>query len=367
MREITARLTPGLSKHYGNIPLHKADPFIVSRFTDLVTIVSQLSIVNKDYVLLYRGQMVDYKNKSGSSTFYPTIYRPEIGKEYLWTNEVNRRFEVLKQCGRLLVESLDAYKMRDISHIRDRELVRWSILQHYQVCGTPLFDVTQSLSIACSFATRANNLTHGYVYIFGLPYPANRITRDSEHDIILIRLLGVTPPTARKPLYQEGYLVATDEIRDIYSRKSDLDFKRRLVAKFKIPTAKIFWDGGFSQHPRSVLDPSDEIGYICDGIKEQIYEPIVVGDLKVFFELAIEIEKRITQMDSKGGSTILDHISNLDIWGFTDKGIQAGKDVFDFRDKAIKSRVPLSDTWVRSEIKKARAILINLQQLIDRQ
>lgn len=266
MREITANLTRDLEAHYKikETSLPKAEPFPVKLYSELFQKVAQLSLLNKDYMMLFRGQLVDYKNKGGASTFYPTIYRPQPEKNALFPDEVQQRFSVLQQAGRLLLELLEEYRIKGIEQVQARELARWSLLQHYQVCGTPLFDLTQSLSVACSFATRGNNLNNGYVYVFGLPYPTGRITRNSEHNIILIKLLGISPPRASKPLYQEGYLAGTEEITYRYKNKSDLDFNRRLIAKFIIPTNPSFWDDGFKEHPRSVLDPSDPIEDICE-------------------------------------------------------------------------------------------------------
>ena len=39
--------------------------------------------------------------------------------------------------------------------LRRQRILRWSILQHYEICDTPLLDVTQSIRIAASFASRS--------------------------------------------------------------------------------------------------------------------------------------------------------------------------------------------------------------------
>jgi len=60
------------------------------------------------------------------------------------------------------------------------------------------------LRVACSFATMDNENEFAYIFVFGLPYFTNRITINSEHDIINIRLLSICPPTALRPYFQEG-------------------------------------------------------------------------------------------------------------------------------------------------------------------
>jgi hypothetical protein len=78
MREITPSFFPDLEKHVEGQVLRKTTPFPVQTYHELVRKVAQLSFLNKDYLLFFRGQDQDYQNKAGSSTFYPTIYRKEI-------------------------------------------------------------------------------------------------------------------------------------------------------------------------------------------------------------------------------------------------------------------------------------------------
>lgn len=369
MREIKASLTPEFKRHYDfdKTPLPKADPFPVKSYTDLIMRVAQLSILNKDYIMLFRGQTADYKNKGGASTFYPTIFRVAPDKKILSQDDIHRRFMVLEQSGRLLLEALEAHKIEGYEQIRDRELVRWSILQHYQVCGTPLFDLTQSLLVACSFATRANHTKHGYVYVFGLPHATGRITRNSEHDIILIRLLGIAPPSASKPLYQEGYLVGTEEITYLYRSKSELDFNRRLIAKFQIPLRPSFWDGGFAELSKSVLDPSDLIENICEGIKNELFTPWVTADLKEFFDLMVELERRISIMGSRGPKdkkSINTLLANLSKWGISSSQQKKIHKLFDFKSLMLFARVRFSPTVINEHIKDTRTIILALYNAV---
>lgn len=115
-----------------------------------------------------------------------------------------------------------------------------------------------------------NSNKEAYVYVFGLPYLTNRISVNSEQDIINIRLLSICPPKALRPYFQEGYLAGTDAIITKYDIKSELDFNNRLIAKFEIPNDKSFWGEGFHQIPYDSLYPkNDPIEELCAQIKKE--------------------------------------------------------------------------------------------------
>ena len=78
-----------------------------------------------------------------------------------------------------------------------------------------------------------NGGENGYVYIFGLPYLFGRISINSEHDIVNVRLLSIAPPGALRPYFQEGYLAGTTDITTEYRTKTRLDFKNRLAKEHR--------------------------------------------------------------------------------------------------------------------------------------
>ena len=276
MREITPSFFPDLEKHVEGQVLRKTTPFPIPTYHELVRKVAQLSFLNKDFLLFYRGQDQDYQNKAGSSTFYPTIYRKEI----LTAQEIRARFELVEVATNKLIEAFDREKLDGRVDVRRKQYIAWSILQHYGVCDTPLLDLTQSLRVAATFAQIGNKAERGMVYVFGLPYATNRITYNSEQDLVIVRLLSICPPEALRPYFQEGYLAGTLDITDTYANKSELDFKNRLIAKFSIPTAASFWGSGFTRIPKNLLFPeNDRIEEICIRIREEIF-----SDMKsVFF------------------------------------------------------------------------------------
>jgi len=268
MRHIQPDLTEELLEHFKDPnKVGSSEPFLVNTFRELVEHTAKLSFRNKDYLLFYRGQNTDYRNKAGNSSFYPSIYRGD----YLQLRELTNRYDILEGASKALVQLFEKEKIDGYKELKRRKAVQWSILQHYEVCATPYLDFTHSLRVACSFATMDNENKFAYIFVFGLPYFTNRISINSEHDIINIRLLSICPPTALRPYFQEGYLVGTDEITTNYESKTELDFNNRLIAKFKIPNKSEFWGDAFDKIPKKSLYPdNDPIFDLCNQIKEKL-------------------------------------------------------------------------------------------------
>ena len=237
-----------------------ADAYEVNHYHDLVRHVARLSYLNKDHLVFFRGQAADYRNRRKGSTFYPSIFRGD----HLRREAVEQRFELLKSGGRRLRDLFDSGQVEGHSDLGRRTIVQWSVLQHYEKAATPLLDLTQSLRVACSFA-QSGEESHGYVFLFGLPQLSNRITVNSEHDLVVVRLLSICPPGALRPYFQEGYLAGTADITTEYEPKSELDFNRRLIAKFAIPNDDAFWGQGLSRVPEQELfPPDDSVRDLCE-------------------------------------------------------------------------------------------------------
>ena len=293
MRRVKVSLTEKLAESFRSSKpedIARANPFLVSSFTDLLSQVAQLSYLNKDYLLFYRGQRNDYKNKVGASSFYPTIYRSEgLSKESLILSFIR-----LSNAAAELCKILESEGIKGFEDVKRRQYVRWSILQHYEVCSTPLLDFTQSLITACSFAYLENNSAPAFVYVFAFPYVNNRISVNSEHDIVNVRLLSICPPEALRPYYQEGYLAATDELTWEYRNKNELDFNRRLIAKFELPEAKQFWKNGFSPLTRNQLYPKDDrMDEICLKLSLDVKQGSDVGRISAVQDELNQIENRV--------------------------------------------------------------------------
>ena len=290
MQSITGKLPKELSEKYDSKSISKSDPLLVNTFPELVAQVARLAYYNKDQLLFFRGQGNDYRNRADSSTFLPSIYRGD----YVNKSELDYRFDNLEEACKQIVRKFEDEKVTGYTEFRRKKLIQWSIIQHYEVCPTPLIDFTQSLRVACSFAFLGNSSDFGYIFVFGLPYLTNRISSNSEEDIVNIRLLSITPPDALRPYYQEGYLAGTTDVTTDYESKSELDFNNRLIMKFKIPRKESFWGKDFNIIPETALYPqNDKILQICQEIKVGVGSYLKSTDIGNFLKEWNEIEKII--------------------------------------------------------------------------
>jgi len=160
--------------------------------------VARLSYANRNHLAFFRGQGKDYQSKEEGSTLYPAIYRGDN----LVHAELEVRFRQLESASRAVVKLFDNHEVEGAREVSRKRYVQSSILQHYQVAPTPLLDVTHSLRVACSFAQLASTDPTCYVYVLGFPYPTNRISINSEEDLVNIRLLSICPPDALRPYSQ---------------------------------------------------------------------------------------------------------------------------------------------------------------------
>lgn len=299
----------------GNADVASSEAIMVTTYSELQELIAQLSILNKRYVLYFRGQKEDYTSddnaKKRKSSFYPTIFRGTLS-----SGESDIRWHKLDYASKRLVEEVvkEGLAKDNINILKRKHLLQWSILQHYEVTGTPLIDVTQSLRVACSFAmlneSLKNNDAWSYLYVFGLPYVNHRISVDSEEYLTNIRLLSIAPAEAKRPYFQEGFLICEDVVQKEYVVKSELDLNNRLIAKFKIPRSINFWDCE-SIVPISTLYPiDDKIADVCQSIKTELdvvfnrdnhhalSKMISADDFITFFEYWQEIES-ILKMSMK--------------------------------------------------------------------
>ena len=310
MRRIEGVLTDELISHTGGDPVDIAVPYPVSTYRKLVEQIAKLSFLNKDQLLFFRGQGVDYQNKAGASTLYPSIYRGE----YLSSWEIKYRFDVLEAASGWLRKMFAAEKVEGFQELSRKRYIQWSILQHYEVCNTPLLDLTHSLRVACSFAQLFSETTEAYIYVLGMPYLTNRISINSEHDLVNIRLLSICPPDALRPYFQEGYLAGTTDIGFAYENKTELDFRNRLIAKFSIPRSQRFWGEGFDSIPWRVLFPrGDQVGKLCHEIQELVRNILQNDSVTEFVREWASLEDVLNRRVARGSSTSVQSIEAIDI------------------------------------------------------
>ncbi len=243
--------------------------FPVKTFKQLVDEVALVTLSNKNYEMYYRGQIFDFKDSTAiryrketpKTIIYPSICRPEKKEDGSYKTsikgtQIKKRYEEL-------------YNLIDIANesIWKPNEYYFSLFQHYDILPTPLIDITQSLRVAASFSLR--NSDSGYLYVFGLPYPYQSISYFNDLGIVLIKLQNVCPVEARRPRYQEGYLVGNFPIRPTKDASDNL--AQRLVAKFYIDNKDgEFWDKDFQSMPEDVLFPKhDQVKIDLKTIKER--------------------------------------------------------------------------------------------------
>lgn len=314
MRLIKPKITAELSGHVGAEPVAKAPPFPIETFRGLVEHIARLSYLNPDHLLFYRGQNIDFVNKAGSTTIYPGIYRSDITSK----EELRHRFDLLNQAGKALVKRWGDSNLDGLRDIRQKTYVQWSILQHYGVVETPLLDITHSLRVACSFAQHDATSDQSIVYVLAMPQVTNRISINSEDDLVNVRLLSICPPAALRPHFQEGFLAGTTDVTWDFDNKTELDFRNRLIAKFSIPSGPKFWGKGFNSIPKESLYPSkDKVLEICDGLRESLKTELQAGDLGEFMKAWTDLETFIASA-AREASTLNLSGRNLTLRGAID-------------------------------------------------
>jgi hypothetical protein len=222
---------------------------------------------------LYRGQSQDYTvNASGKpiegSSLYPSLLRP-TGKDRI--SELNKRFGLLE----LAEEKLKKHLMFDEVH-QDR-IVRWAILQHYEIVATPLLDVTQSLQTALSFALSGNR-DDGYLFVLAFPQLTGPISISIESKTQVIDLTQVCPPEALRPHFQSGILVGdypvVDCVRASHGGKGLIgnNFACRLISKFKLVNCREWIDEGFAPTHEEILFPNSYDSWFSEisNIKQEL-------------------------------------------------------------------------------------------------
>lgn len=248
----------------------ESKPKRANTYDELVKDVAQILHRNRNVVLFYRGQSKDYI-LDGKTTILPSIYRKKKDENKLM---LKKRFEILQAKTAILQELFNNAKIRyaGASLLKKYPEIAWSILQHYEICETPLLDITNSLHVACSFAFDKNVNTTGIIYILGLPWQTDAIGYNTFEELVNLRLLSVCPPEAQRPFFQEGYLAGPFPNYQLNKpeRVDQFDFARRLIAKFEIPMTNNFWGEGFGRIPSEKLYPiDDEIKELCNPLYKQ--------------------------------------------------------------------------------------------------
>ncbi|WP_376697241.1 FRG domain-containing protein [Wenzhouxiangella sp. EGI_FJ10305] len=256
--------------------IRKGNAIEVSDFLHLSRLVAELQYRNPGHVLMMRGQSDDYSNRRKNSSLKPSIFRGK--NENPDSETLKERYETLAIAEQSLVEAYSRHGFPRAKEIKRRQVLRWTILQHYEICLTPLLDVTNSLRVAASFASDHSGEV-AYLMVIGIPNVAGAITTSIEAELQVIRLASVSPPQALRPHIQEGFLVGEYPDIAMYGQKQlyehhEVDFGLRLMAKFVFNRDPFWKNKDFPPIPHSALYPNDndEFYRVAQEIKADIGE-----------------------------------------------------------------------------------------------
>jgi hypothetical protein len=237
----------------------------VKSFLDLAQKVAELQYLNRDHVVLFRGQGRDYRNQKRYTTLKPTMFRPDRGlKSNPSTSVLSERYESLERAESELVRQYELSEHDGADRLARQRVLRWAILQHYGVCDTPLLDVTSSLRVAVSFAALSSGSAkrrQAYVFVLGVPNISGAITASAEAGVHIIRLASACPPSALRPHVQDGYLIGEYPEVSSMSQKAqylhvEIDCGRRLIAKFRFDPEWFQEDRDFPLISKNALYPN---------------------------------------------------------------------------------------------------------------
>lgn len=251
----------------------------VNSYLGLAKKIAELQFRNPEHVLLFRGQHTDYKNINEESSLKPSLFRQSANNSrMIYKDLIQDRFSHLKQAENIFLDKISSLSLGRDEKVRltRYRILRWAILQHYEVCFTPLLDVTQSLRVATSFAFDGAS-EFCYLYVIAVPNISGSISASAEVGIQCIRLSSVCPPRAIRPHIQEGYLLGEyPEMQDFDQKRHyeafEIDFGRRIIAKFKLSSKDFQGDDLFPVIRRDALYPDVHDTFI--GIARDIQKNI---------------------------------------------------------------------------------------------
>ena len=231
-------------------------------FDELQDLIARVGYYNPHHDIFLRGQGADWGDTHGRSSLVATLFRvggeDALGEQVAAMEAAEAR--LLATCpGRPGATALQRFAW-----------ARWCLLQHYGVAPTPVVDVTRSPRTAASFATSGDE-GDGYVYVIGLPYPDGNLTFDLPTECVIANLRNLMPPDARRPHWQQGYLVGSYpgelDWEPPARKKADRippmqrhNLAQRLLCKVRIPGEALagFWPDDNPPLPWSKLLPDED-------------------------------------------------------------------------------------------------------------
>jgi len=282
-QELYCHLSKDESDRRTNSDIRHSNAKLITSYSNLVEELAKIAYYNPGFSFFYRGQEDDYSTlykgtkRRKSSSMYPTIFRSP-GRS-LRSSLLKIRYEKLNLATKKVIMAFKKAEFSSHDRMRKFPELAWTVLQHYGVCSTPLLDVTHSARVAASFGLPENSPIDGYFYVLALPHPNEGVSYSVDNELVTLKLLNVCPPQAKRPFFQEGYLVGNFP-HHVERKRAEYDLAVRLVAKYRLKGRK-FWSDSFPFIPSDSLSPKiDEVKDICERIKGEIEDNEIIKDDK---------------------------------------------------------------------------------------
>ena len=257
---------------------------MIESYQELLLKIAELNYSNQDLSLVFRGQSQDFQTNSNntSSGLYPSIFRnPPSGSNYSAPKIVDFKFKLLNAASNELKESAHLLPLRVQKNIRNIEVLRWALIQHYEIADTPYLDLTPFLGTALNFALQGAT-DFCYIYVVGLPNQNNIYSGSVVDSIESIYLPRYCPPEFTRPHIQSGFVVGefppvTSYVdrREAGETRAPYNFHNRLVGKFKIPVS--FDREGLAVLSPEFLLPTDDVFLdVSKNIKQRLEPNVTV-------------------------------------------------------------------------------------------
>ncbi len=238
----------------------------ITSYLELMQIVAFLAVMNKNVMLLFRGQVAD-------NALLPALHRPQRQGGRGADLTPLERWRILTAIDRSILPALKRYGLPRFRHLESHTIPfgRWAVIQHYECWPTPMLDFSSSLRVAASFAFGPERKQAGYLYVTGTPRLRSDLMplrekigddRDERREgVLAVRLNSVCPPRATRPHLQEGVLLSRYPLRGAQDLEPEAnDFGNRIIAKFRLEDAGDFWSPpDFPCHSKKMLLPWDAL------------------------------------------------------------------------------------------------------------
>ena len=250
-------------------------PIDVFCFRELLERNAEIAALNPRYSIFYRGQAGRFFDRNEIDSILPSIYR---GARRGHSKELKLRFDKLDRAVALLRRASQDGLIPNFDSKLARTVNCWALIQHYELCDTPLIDVTQSLRVACAFALQGDgqgeaNDRGPIVYDIALPFATGPLTLDDNEALYLMKLDALMPSFALRPFVQEGYLVGDELISRDVDDIARSNLRRRVIASFRLRGRHEQWLNDIGVNADSLMISDDRISSIISKFKQEIEEP----------------------------------------------------------------------------------------------